>query len=145
MYSSLLMRGSSFCAPVPRLRSPACLALFALLVPPVVAQSIKLNGPLPPGGDVLGFEINGAHALYTADQYTDEAHEMLSVLVRGGEAPVSLGSAEASSDPLSFSGAELAVSPDGLWLVQHEHQELRSYRTNGGQAPLVLTGPGQVP
>ncbi len=83
---------------------------------------VKLNGPLVPGGDVLGslffatavqIAPDADWAVYLADQDTDDVIELYGVPLAGGTPPVKL------SHPLDPDGDVFSVqlSPDGAWAL----------------------------
>ncbi len=107
------------------------------------ASPVKLNGTPVAGGDVSGalgeFEIapGGARVVYRADQEVDERHELYSVPIDAGSAPVKLNA------PLVASGSvsDFQLAPDGLQLVYRADQEtndvleLFSVALDGSGAP----------
>ncbi|MCB1633167.1 MAG: PD40 domain-containing protein [Xanthomonadales bacterium] len=121
-------------------RRRALSALVLLCALPAVAfpgsLPIKLNGPLPPGGDVSftpSFGPDGSTVLYRADQDTDEVFELYSVPVDGGM-PVKL------NGPMVTGGdvRDARFTPDGQTVVYLADQltndkfELFSVAATGG-------------
>ncbi len=124
-------------------------------------RSVRLNAPLPPGGDVLQFEISpaGKRVVYYADQEVDERYELYSVPIEGTRP---LRRADGSSipgrvklnGPLAAGGivgygccyqAGFAISPNGSRVafsaqsIDRNHHDLFITAIDGSQAPLPIT------
>ncbi len=110
-----------FCLERPRLafRPYVWLVLawfISLLVIPVSAfaqgESVRLNGPLVEGGEVLLFAVSAdsVRVVYLADQDIDEVRELYSVSIGGG-APTKLNEPLDGGRDVRFNG--FLLSPDG--------------------------------
>jgi Tol biopolymer transport system component len=84
------------------------------------ATNIKLSGVMPPLGDVTTFEISpdGRYAVYRADQDTDGANELYSVLLGGGS-PIRLNPLL----PFGRNVISFQISPDSSRVVYIADQE----------------------
>ncbi len=114
---------------------------------------VKLNAPLPPGGGVDGiidpaFRIDGAsqRVLFRADQETFELHELFSVPLAGGQAPVRLNPTLAPS-PRAGDVLELALDPLGRYATyvadgtRDNAFELYRATLDGAPQPELLSAP----
>lgn len=97
------------------------------------APSIILNQPLVPGGSVqrnFVFTPDSAHVLFVADANTDERHELFTVPVDGGVAPLSLSGQPAHGSVYPY----VVISPDGARAAYRVTYE-------GGYTPTLFTVP----
>jgi Tol biopolymer transport system component len=110
-----------------------------------VRSSVKLSGPLTPGGSVYDFAIasDAARVVYTADQDTYNVGELYSVPIDGSSAPTKLN----GSLPVGGSVQYFVISPDGSTVVYMASQDTRTKRElysvpiDGSSAPIKLNGP----
>ncbi len=114
--------------------------------------AIKLNDPLPNGGTVGLFGIklspDGSRVVYSADQETNNIHEIFSVPIGGGTVVKLNGTLPPSSDPFVIPAIfEFQITPDGSTVVYRGTQndlqidELFSVPVTGG-ANTQLSTPG---
>ncbi len=118
------------------------------------ASPLRLNAPLPAGGDVLndfGIVPGGSRVIYRADQSGNDVFELFSVPIDAAAPPVRLnGPLVAGGDVSgsnSYSGSAFQVTPDGGRVVYLADQyadevfELFSAAVNGSAAPRRVGGP----
>jgi Tol biopolymer transport system component len=116
-------------------------------VPATGGATTKLNGTLVNGGDVGGggllYSPDGSHVLYVADQDTDEASELYSVLATGGTPQKLNGPLVMGGNVASASAKYNANGSRVIYVADQDHNsvdELYSVATTGG-APVKLNGP----
>ena len=86
------------------------------------ASAVKLNGPLPPGGDVFGFQstFDGTRVVYTADQVANDVFELYAVPIAGPAASaVKLNGPLVAGGDVNFA----FVSPDSTRVVYTADQD----------------------
>ena len=106
---------------------------------------IKLNAPLPVGGDVLEFELapDGSQVVYRADQDVDGLNELFSVPIDASASPAQLNGVLVSGGAVQPS---FAISPDGdavVYLadeVLDEKFELFSAPIDASVASIKVSG-----
>jgi Tol biopolymer transport system component len=118
--------------------------LYSVPIDGPASAGVKLNGALPPGGDVEFKQFNvspdSKRVVYIADQTSDEVHEIYSVSITGS----SLSRAKLN-DPLPVGGDVdiFRISPEGSRVVykadqdEDEIMELYSVPLTGGD-PVKL-------
>jgi Tol biopolymer transport system component len=133
--------------------TPNVLELYSVPIKGPAAAGIKLNGPLVPGGNVIGFNISpdSSRVVYTADQEKDNAFEIYSVSI-GGPAAAGI-KLNGVLGPGGGVNGVFRISPDNSRVIYNAIQEaatafdLYSVPLGGPAAagiklnsPLVLNG-----